>query len=146
MLKDLRYAVRALRRWPAFSLTAILSIAPGIGATSSIFSFADGIVVSAAGAEAFRSRYSALEDTRRHIRRDYADFREQSRSFSGLMAYQLASFGFAVNSRDQPQWKAGFLVSGNFFQVRGTEPGLGRGFRPEEDQAAGQDLRPTLPS
>ena len=47
--------------------------------------------------------------------------------------------GFAAGSRDLPQMRGGILVSGNFFQVLGVKPELGRGFRPEEDQVPGRD-------
>jgi predicted permease len=51
----------------------------------------------------------------------------------------LTQFGFATDAKAQSQMKYGFLVSGNFFRVMQTEPRIGRGFRPEEDQAPGRD-------
>ena len=70
---------------------------------------------------------------------DFVDYRDKLQSFDGLAAYSLTPFGFAKDPQSQSQMKYGFLVSGNFFRVMQTEPRLGRGFRPEEDQAPGRD-------
>ncbi len=144
MLKDLLYAFRALRHRPGFALTAILSIALGIGATSSVFSFADGLLLRplpvphASEVVALRAR-TPSGDLDSESWRDYADFRDRNRSFGGLAAYEETTFGFAPNNRVQPQMKGGYLVSGNFFRVLEVEPRLGRGFRPEEDRVPGRD-------
>jgi predicted permease len=144
MLNDLRYAVRTLRQNPGFALTAILSIALGIGATVAVFSFGDGVVlrplpipnpsqVVKLSARTPSGTYGDMSY------RDYVDYRDKLQSFYGLAAYSLTPFGFAKDPQSQSQMKYGFLVSGNFFRVMQTEPQLGRGFRPEEDQAPGRD-------
>jgi macrolide transport system ATP-binding/permease protein len=144
MLNDFRYAFRALRSNPGFALTAIVSVALGAGSNSAIFSLADGLlfrplpVPKASQVLTLRSRtpsgrFGAISY------RDFEDFRDRNRSFDGLMAYQLASLGFAADQYRQPQLKVGLLVSSNFFQVLGVEPRLGRGFTPEEVQAPGRD-------
>ena len=144
MLKDLLYAFRALRHRPGFALTAILSITLGIGATSSVFSFADGLLLRplpvprASEVVALRSR-TPSGDFDTESWRDYADFRDRNRSFRGLAAYEETTFGFAPDHRVQPRMKGGYLVSGNFFRVLEVEPRLGRGFRPEEDRVPGRD-------
>ena len=70
---------------------------------------------------------------------DFADLRDQNRSFDGLVAYQIAPCGVALDARAQSQLHFGFQVSGNFFRVLGVTPELGRGFNPDEDQAPGRD-------
>ncbi len=70
---------------------------------------------------------------------DYLDIRERSTAFEGMVAYQVAPCGVAMMPRAQSQLRYGFQVSGNFFRVLGTEPKLGRGFTPEEDQVPGRD-------
>jgi putative ABC transport system permease protein len=71
--------------------------------------------------------------------RDYVDFRDRSKSFSGLVAYSINSFGFSAVAGGQSQMKMGMLVSGNFFGVLGVEPEMGRAFRDEEDRVPGRD-------
>jgi putative ABC transport system permease protein len=144
MLNDFRYAFRALRRTPGFALTAIVSVALGAGSNSAIFSLADGLlfrplpVPRASQVLTLRSRTPS--GTFGGISyRDFEDLRDRNRSFDGLIAYQLAPLGFAEDQNAQPQLKAALVVSGNFFQVLGTTPELGRGFTPEEDKAPGRD-------
>ena len=150
MLHDLRYALRMLGRNPGFALVAIVSMALGIGANTSIFTMADylllprlavpnpsGIVVVQSQ---FRGEsvgnmfsYSFLSCP------DFEDFRKKSNSFAGLTASQYFPFGFAPDQAAQPQMKFGALVSGNFFDVLGLPPELGRSFRPDEDKVPGRD-------
>src|SRR5580658_8370907 len=144
MLHDLRYAIRTLRQNPGFALTAIVSIALGIGANVTIFSLGDGMVLrplpvpnpSQVVKLASRTPSGTFGDM---SYRDFVDYRDKLQSFDGLVAYSLTPFGFARDSKAQSQMNYGFLVSGNFFRVTETEPQLGRGFRPEEDQAPGRD-------
>jgi predicted permease len=144
MLNDLRYAVRTLRQNPGFALTAIVSIALGIGATAAVFSYGEGLVLrpltvpkpSQVVKLSSRTPSGTYGDM---SYRDYLDYRDKLQSFDGLVAYSLTPFGFAKDSKSQSQMKYGYLVSGNLLRVLGTEPQLGRGFRPEEDQAPGRD-------
>src|SRR5258708_3897738 len=144
MLNDLRYAIRTLRQNPGFALTAIVSIGLGIGANATIFSLADGLlfrplpVPNASQIVTLKSRTpSGTFDNLSYA--DYSDFRDKSRSFDGLVAYRIALFGFAADSKTQPQVKAGYLLSGNFFSVLGTGPRFGRGFTATEAQVPGRD-------
>ena len=151
MLNDLRFALRTLRQHPGFALTAIFSIALGIGAASTIFSLVDGLllrplaVLNASQLVTLRSvaptvsgsQFAGASGAMSYP--DFADFRDRNRSFDGLLAYQLSAFGFARDAQSQPQMKMGFLVSGNFFRVLGVSPQLGRGFNPEEDQVPARD-------
>ena len=144
MLSEFRYAFRGLRHKPGFALTAVVSIALGIGANAAIFSFADGLLLrplpvpDASQVVTLRSR--TLSGAFLGISwRDYTDFRDKNRSFSGLLAYQPASVAFAADAHAQPQLKGGLLVSANFFSVLGTEPRLGHGFPPEVNQVPGRD-------
>ena len=144
MLNDFRYAVRALRHNPGFALTAIVSISLGIGANATIFSLADGLLLRPLpvprDSEVMTLRSRTPSGTFGDLSyRDYMDFRDKNRSFAGLVAYDMTSFGFAMDANAQPQLKTGFLVSGNFFRVLDTEPRLGRGFTPEEDSVPGRN-------
>jgi len=143
VLQEARYAVRTLRKNPGFTLVAVLSLALGIGANSTIFSLADallfrplpvarpGEIVSIRG-QTPGNRFVQLSYP------EYRDVRDHNRSFNGLVAFTLGTYGFAEGPNDLPQIRAGLMVSGDFFRVLGVEPQLGRGFRPEEDQATGR--------
>ncbi len=143
-MNDFRYAFRSLRQNPGFALTAIVSIALGIGANATVFSISDGLLLrplpvpnsSQVFTLSSRSPSGALQN---FSYRDFVDFRDKSKSFDGLVIYRLGPFGFAKDARQQAEMKAGFLVSGNFFRVLEVEPKFGRGFRPEEDQVPGRD-------
>jgi hypothetical protein len=133
MLNDLRYAFRTLRQSPGFALTAIVSIALGIGANSAIFSLADGLLLrplpvpNPAQVVTLRSRMPSGTFGEMSYP-DFADIRDKNRSFDGLVAYQVAPCGIALDARAQSQLRFGFQVSGNFFRVLGVEPQIGRGF------------------
>jgi len=150
MMHDLRYALRMLERNPGFALVAIISMALGIGANTAIFSLADYVLLPRLAVtdpsaimvvqSQFRGesignifQYSGLSNP------DFEDFQKKSNSFAGLTASQYLQFGFAPDQAAQPQMKFGALVSGNFFDVLGVRPDLGRNFRPDEDKVPGRD-------
>jgi len=144
--QDLVHGRRMLAKNPGFTAVAVLSLAIGIGANSAMFSLADalllrplpilhpsevvavGMVESAGGFSGIAASY-----------RDYIDFRDQSKSFSGLVAFADSTFGVATKRDALPQMKLGTIVSGNLFTVLGVEPELGRAFRPDEDLVPGRD-------
>jgi macrolide transport system ATP-binding/permease protein len=145
MLKSLRYALRLLTKTPGFTLVAICSLAIGIGATSAMFSFADALLlrplpvlepsrvvaVTTGTTEPFAPMTLSYPD--------YRDFRDGNRSFDGLIAASISSFGFKPNAAALPKVTYGMYVSGNLFRVLGVQPALGRGFMESEDQAIGRD-------
>jgi predicted permease len=146
MFKDLRYAIRILRKNPGFAIVAVCSLAIGIGANSAIYSFADALLlrplpvlepsrvvtINALSSGTFGAS-SAISYP------DYVDLRDRNRTFDGLIATAYSSFGFSSSLGTQPRMKFGMFVSGNFFQVLGVTPQIGRAFRPGEDKAPGKD-------
>jgi len=151
MLHDLRYALRTLRQNPGFALVAILSLALGIGASAAMFSSADALVLrplavpDASRIITVRSQLrgetvgGVMPNLTEASYRDYVDLRDRNHSFAGLAASQVGEFGFTTEKSATPEMKFGELVSGNFFQVLGLQPALGRGFRDEEDRVPGRD-------
>ena len=146
--QDVRYAVRTMRRSPGFAIVAAGSLAIGIGANAAIFSLADALLLRplpvARPAEVVSVRSLAKDAPLGAAYAsvsylDYADLRDRSRSFSGLVAFNLASVALAPRADALPQLTLGMLVSGNFFPVLGVEPAMGRSFRPEEDQVPGRN-------
>jgi hypothetical protein len=138
-LKDVRYAARMLRKNPGFAAVAIFSLAIGLGATSGIYSIADGLLLrplpvpKASGVIAISPiTDQVLPGLNAISYPDYVDLRDHNRTFQGLVGAAYSFLGFAPDREKLPKMKYGMFVSGNFFQVLGVEPAIGRGFRPEE--------------
>jgi predicted permease len=148
LLKDLRYAIRKLMFNWDFTLIVAGTLSLGIGANAAIFSFADAVLLRplpvARPSELLTVR--SQDETRTSSKldasvsyRDYIDFRDRSRCFDQLLAYDMITASLASHPDSAPNLTYTMLVSGNFFKVLAVEPQLGRDFRPEEDQAAGRN-------
>ena len=146
LIQDVRYALRMIRRSPGFSSVAILSLALGIGANTAIFSLIDTVMLrmlpvkdpqrlallirNASGGPAHSFSYPAV-----------LLFQSQNRTLDGLVAFNAPArvrLATGATSADLEQVSRGF-VSGNFFQVLGTNAILGRTFTAEEDNVPGAD-------
>jgi len=143
---DLRHGCRMFAKNPGFTLAAVLSIALGAGANVAMFSAADALLlrplpvprsgeIVVVGTDFSELNFSSMSSSYPN----YADLRDRNRSFSGLLAFHTTTAGFAAGGAETPQVKVGMIVTGNFLQVLGLQPELGRGFRPEEDQIPGRD-------
>ena len=146
MLMSLKHAFRVLRKDPGFTAVAICSMVIGIGATAAGFSFTEALLLRPLPV-ADPDRVVAVNTAKPTIfgananisYPDYADLRDRSRSFDGLVAASYAKFGFTPDARALPRMRFGLFVSGNFFRVMGVEPVAGRVFRPDEDRVEGRD-------
>jgi len=136
---DLRYALRMLRKNPAFTAVAVLTLALGIGGTSAVFS----IVSSALLRPLPYHRPSELvwvsdENPRAHmsvvLESDYFAYRKLNDVFQDAAAYEPGETHTLTGSEDAVRLSAG-AVTYNFLDVLGVQPALGRGFLPEEDRA-----------
>src|SRR5437868_14983832 len=139
LYNDVRYGLRTLAANPAFTAVAILSLAIGIGANTSIFSLADAMLLRPLPVE-HPSEIARVLSTSPSVRhgsisyRDYVDFRDQIKALSGLIAYQQIPVAMNPDPRSPAQLKLGLAVSTNYFDVLGVRPSLGRGFRPDENR------------
>jgi putative ABC transport system permease protein len=136
VLDDLRFAVRVLRKNVGFVAVAVLTLALGIGANTTIFSVVNGVLLRPLpypGSERLFAAYESRDGGRGTVSPpDYVDWRDESRSFDGLAAINAGS-SFALSSGEgRAEQIAGATVTPNFFGVLGVEPRLGRDFRPEE--------------
>ena len=145
LLQDLRGGFRQLRKDPGFTLTAVLTLALGIGANTTIFSAVrsillreppinkpDRVVTLLSG----NSYASAITDEWNRLPvsvPDFLDWREQATSFSGMAASSLQNF--SISGDLQPERVSGAKVTANYFHLMGVAPLLGRDFMPGEDQA-----------
>ncbi len=143
-LQEIRHTYRMLARNPGFTAIAALSLALGIGANSAIFSLADALLLRPLPIRDPGAVVTVMTNTPDNqlslvSYANYRDLRDNSRSFDGVVAFQLSTWGVATSAKDIAQMRMGVIVSDNFFQVLGIEPTLGRGFRREESQVPGRD-------
>ncbi|MDQ3652168.1 MAG: ABC transporter permease [Acidobacteriota bacterium] len=143
--QDLRYGLRTLLAKPGFALVAVITLALGIGATSTIFSFVNGILLRPLPYQD-SERLVLLDETapKRGIPSmgvsfpNFVDWREQNGVFAGVAAYDDRSFAFTGGG--EPEQLSGAIVSHNAFEILGVTPMLGRTFHPEEDGTDQSDV------
>jgi predicted permease len=138
--QDVRYALRVLLKSPGFTATAILTLALGIGANSTIFSWINSTLLNPIPGAANTGNILAFTsggDSRNPIPFSYPDFvdlRERTKSFSALTAFSIEPMNLTGRAKPERTW--GTLVSANYFDFLGVRPILGRGFLQSEDTAA----------
>ena len=138
LFQDLRYGTRQLLKRPGFTFLAIVSMALGIGANTAIFSLVDTVVfrpLPVKNPSELQELYGTLNngaDISIQSYLNYKDYRDRNQVFSGLIAYRITVASLSHNGNNERVW--GMLASGNYFDVLGVSPFLGRGFLPEEDQ------------
>ncbi|HEX6944210.1 MAG TPA: ABC transporter permease, partial [Gemmatimonadaceae bacterium] len=135
---DLKYAFRSLRHSPAFTTVVVLTLALGIGANTAIFSVVRGVVLKPLphrdGDRLVYLRHSIESGGGENVLfsvPEVQDFREGAPSFAGIAEYSPWSFTLR-DEGDAARVPAG-LVTGNFFEVMGLDPILGRVTTPEND-------------
>ena len=144
-LDDLRYAVRSLRRTPGLTVFVVMTIALGIGMTTTPFSMLDGLIFRPYPVLHPRDIVSLVSTSRdssfeNFSFREYQDIRDKTKSYDGVVANTIVlSVGFSAQPGETPRVRGGLIVSGNYFRVLGVEPQLGRGFRDDEDAVPGRD-------
>ncbi len=142
--QDLRYGARLLRRNPLFTLTAVLSLAIGIGATTSIFTVANGLLLRSATGVADPDR---LVDIARIERGDTSvdpisypdllDLRRRMTTVQGIYAYQLELEPVSLSVAETAERVFANVVTANFFQVLGVPAVAGRTFGAGESDVPG---------
>jgi predicted permease len=142
LLQDLRYGARMLRTQPGFTLIAVVTLALGIGANSTIFSFVNAVLLKplpVTKPEALITLYTSDFSGQLYGRSsypDYLDFRERTEVVEGLIAYWGQSVFPGTAGASQEPLNAE-IVTGNYFSVLGVAPLSGRAFLPEEDRTPG---------
>ena len=138
MLQDLRFGLRMLRRNPGFSILAILCLALGIAATTSVFSWIEGILLRPFPAVAHQERMMAVAETNRSVPGhddvswpDFADLQKNCTLFDAFIVDRIT--GTTLSIGDRAEVATGSVVSANYFEALGVRPILGRGFVPAED-------------
>ena len=136
--QDVRFAVRMLRRSPGFSILAVLCLTLGIGATTSVFSWIEGILLRPFPAVVHQDRMMAVAGTDRGVTGttdvswpDFADLQKNCTLFDAFIVDRI--MGTTLSIGDRAERAAGSIVSANYFEALGVHPVLGRGFEPDED-------------
>jgi putative ABC transport system permease protein len=149
MLQDLRFALRQLRKSPAFTIVAIVTLELGIGANTAIFTLLDQALLRALPVSHPRQlvRLQYVGSNTGHISAYggdshsyfsypmYRDLRDKNQVFDGMLANIEIGVGVQWNNQSDPV--SGELVSGNYFDVLGVKPALGRLFLPAHEGAYG---------
>jgi macrolide transport system ATP-binding/permease protein len=139
--QDLKYGGRLLLQHRGFTAVAVLSLALGIGANTTIFSLLNAVLLRPIPVEDVDSLASVFTSYTGGDRYsitsypDYADLRDRNEVFSELAAQAFMPMG--LRGTRGTDVVMGQLVSWNYFSLLGVEPALGRSFRPEEDQTEG---------
>jgi macrolide transport system ATP-binding/permease protein len=143
LFQDLRYGVRMIGKSRTFTLLAVLALALGICANTTIFSFINGMLLrpiagvedSGRLASVYTSDFSSgLYGGSSYP--DYIDFRNDADTFTGLAAYQDTVLSFA--GAEDAERISGQYVTGNFFEVLGVAAQLGRTLQAADDQPGAQ--------
>ncbi len=137
---DVAHGVRWLRRHPRFALFSTIIIAIGVGGATAIFSVADAVVVRPLPyADADRLFVIQEHDRRRDTRGPtsypaFAAWRDSGRSFEGFAATTAEHLEVAWTGQGEPAVIAAAAVSGEFFQLLGVSPIVGRAIQPDDDR------------
>ena len=138
--KDVRYGLRTFRRNPGFATIAVVSLAMGIGANAAIFSIVNSLMFRARPVsdpdrlvELFVGDRDSPYETTSYP--SYAEFRDRNEVFTGLAAYGITQFKLAAGDDVEQLW--GEVVSGNYFDVLGVQPHIGRMLSAGDDVVPG---------
>jgi hypothetical protein len=135
--QDVRYGFRVLYKSPSFTAVAVITLALGIGANAVVFSVLNALILRPLNLPQAQNLYM-IERTQGNQDSspmqsypDYKDLRDRNRSFDGLMAYSISTAGLDTGGNPSPVWL--YETSGNYFDVLGIEPYLGRFFHSSDE-------------
>ena len=139
--QDIRFGWRQLLKHSSFTALAIISMGLGIGANTAIFSLVDTVLLRPLPVkdpgqlyQVYGTQHNGADITIQSYL-NYKDYRDRNTVLSGLIAYRLAVVSLRHGGTNERAW--GYLVTGNYFDVLGVKPILGRGFLAEEDRVPG---------
>jgi len=132
LFKDLAHTFRLLARAPGFTLTALLSLALGIGANTIVFSVFNALLLKPLPIAEPERVYSVnrSRDPSNSFP-NYREIRDRNVVFESLFAYRIAQMALDNNATASRVW--GYLVTGNYFPALGIQPALGRFIGPADD-------------
>ena len=140
LTQDIRFCLRKLRKSPGFALTAILTLALGVGANVVVFSVLNALVlrplnIPEPGSVYQVSRLHAGWDSQSYP--DYVDYRDKNTTFSSLAAYSFTGAGVTIPASGSQQASVtqlwGYEASSNYFDTLGIQPAAGRFFHASDE-------------
>jgi len=138
-MRDIRYSIRVLLKNPAFTVTALLTLALGIGVNTAIFSVVDSVLLRPLPmndadrvVSVWEHNLRAGVDRNEMAPANYFDLRNQNQVFEGVGAFGDLSMN--LTGAGEPEQLDARIVTANVFSLLGVKPALGRTFSPEEDQ------------
>src|SRR5579871_4568186 len=150
LLQDLKFGARLLAKSPGFTVVAALSLALGIGANTTIFTLVNAVLLNPLPVEDPAQLVSVWTTDERNANgtgfgflqvspMNFKDLRDHNGVFSGMTAHTGLPLSISGGT-GEPQQVFGEIVTGNYFNVLGAKPLVGRGFLPDEDQTPGAKL------
>jgi predicted permease len=139
--QDVRYSLRMIAKAPGYAAITILTLALGIGANTTIFTWINSTLLNPIPGLASPSDVVALslgrpgDDPFPLTYPDFEAMRDGQQSFSGLTVSNLTAMSLTGKSKPERVW--GTMASANYFDVLGVRPIMGRGFLPQEDEKPG---------
>jgi putative ABC transport system permease protein len=141
LAQDVRFGLRVLRRNPGFTLTAVITLALGIGANTAIFSviygvllrplpYKDGDRLVVVNQQARLNNVNSLGFSVK----EFEDYRDQNKTMEMVEHHAMS---FILFGRNEPERVQTSVVSANFFDVLGVKPILGRTFVPDDEKPGG---------
>ena len=134
MLSALKLAIRQLAKSPGFAVTAIVTLALGIGANAIVFSVLNALVLRPVNVPNAGNLYMVQRfhwPSQSYL--DYKDLRDRNRTFESLVAYQIIG-AVGVDSGAHPSTAWPFLATGNYFDALGIQPYLGRFYHASDEK------------
>ncbi len=143
LLQDLRYAIRILVKSPAFTIVAILTLALGIGANTSMFSFVNSVLLRPLAYPNSERlvrlyTYDAQRDGEDATFSEFLDWRTRNRSFEGLASTWQNDANFV--DRNGPEKIRSAFATANLFTILGIQPTLGRLFQATDDRIGNESV------
>jgi putative ABC transport system permease protein len=137
LIQDVRYAARKLLRAPGFTFVAVATLALAVGATTAIFSIVNGVLLKPlpfpdSERVAFVASTNREGKTNPMSALDFVDYRDQSKSFVAMAAYDRASMNATRQASDPVRLDAA-QVGARFFELLGVKPQIGRAFTLGQD-------------
>src|SRR5215471_1490260 len=137
LFQDLRYGFRMLVRSPGFAVIAIVTLALGIGANTTIFSVVNGVLINPLPFHDSDQLVSLFEEIPSFKNGsisypDFVDWRRMNRTFTAIAAYR--SHGFSLSGEGEPERLQGEMIAARFFEILGVRTLRGHTFTADEDR------------
>ena len=134
LFRDLHYAARQLRRSPAFTVTALVTLILAIGANVIVFSVLNALVLRPLDVPQSAALYNVVHKQPAYDNQsypDYIDFKNRNKTFRDMAVYRFQPAGLTAGTAAYQCWY--YRVSGNYFDMLGVQPALGRLFHATDE-------------